>query len=693
MMRKISRINFVAVILFMVYHAQAADKVVTSKYVVNPSFEQGTTGWTITNMSPQTNSSFTKKVGTTYLEKWTDKGSAAGSASVTQVIEHLAAGKYRLNVVAQNIQQGLSDTQTGATIYADKVTNSTVVTSAQYYNVEFTTPGTKVTIGFRAVNATGNWLCVDNFRLYYVGPDFELLQTAITNAEAVITKAEKTTNAGIQPLTKANLLHAIEAAKAITMDSEETEMSEAAEDLADYQAKAEENANALKALKTALTKAKNYLSRNMAEMYLTTLQTAINEAEELLKLEDDRDITPVMTQLEKASEQALESYQAKRNLMEAINSISGLSTKGKEGSEELTRAISDAETVCNSSTATPQEMNDAQLALENAILYFRIQNGTGPDPIATTGTVIQGATEIYARGSFTGTALEKGFCYSENPEPTIFDGRTTSSYSNNGDIYVISNVKPATIYYVRAYIITTDYKLAYGDVVKTATRPLGNVTYGYDNAGSNEENKRIIAACDEAIWMWNNVAGVRDFYLDAHYVPGAGANGVTADCTYGGYMRISQNAAYQKTGTILHEGSHGLGVIGWSDYSNTHCNWHSDIYREDYKSGIWLGPRVDRVVQFLENNATAHLNGDYQHMWPYGINGANEDTGKPMLYRGNALVIAALFEDGLRQENVDFARPGYTFVQDDNRKYYIKNEDINRGDLLFASDIGNYSPI
>ena len=50
-----------------------------------------------------------------------------------------------------------------------------------------------------------------------------------------------------------------------------------------------------------------------------------------------------------------------------------------------------------------------------------------------------------------------------------------------------------------------------------------------------------------------------------------------------------------------------------------------------------------------------------------------------MLYRGNALVIGALFEDGLLSPSMDFARPAYTFTQDDQTKYYIKNESADRG--------------
>jgi hypothetical protein len=84
-------------------------------------------------------------------------------------------------------------------------------------------------------------------------------------------------------------------------------------------------------------------------------------------------------------------------------------------------------------------------------------------------------------------------------------------------------------------------------------------------------------------------------------------------------------------------------------------------------------------MQFLENNPSAKLHGDDIHMWPYGINGANEDNGSPILYRANALIVGALAEDAIVTPNMDFKKPAYSFSQDDETKYYIKNEAENRG--------------
>ena len=123
-------------------------------------------------------------------------------------------------------------------------------------------------------------------------------------------------------------------------------------------------------------------------------------------------------------------------------------------------------------------------------------------------------------------------------------------------------------------------------------------------------------------------------------------------------MRIGPNASYQAIGTVMHEMAHGIGV-------GTHNNWsNSSIYRENTSRGYWNGARVDRVLQFLENSSTARLTGDNTHMWPYGINGAQEDNHTMILYYANGLIVEALGEDNLPPTDGAFATPAYTFVQE-----------------------------
>ena len=95
--------------------------------------------------------------------------------------------------------------------------------------------------------------------------------------------------------------------------------------------------------------------------------------------------------------------------------------------------------------------------------------------------------------------------------------------------------------------------------------------------------------------------------------------------------------------------------------------------------GVWTGVRANEVLQFWDNDNSAKMHGDSQHMWPYGINGAQEDSGTDLLYYGNALIIEGLHEDGVQPTGNCFASPAYTFDYVDDQWYYIQNESADFG--------------
>lgn len=656
----------------------ADEKDVTAKYLKNASFESGFNNWTQTDMQTQKNDAFKLKAGNTFVEKWVGSGKV-GSGEVYQTISNLPAGQYRLQAAAHNIQQSNEDAaQTGAYLFAGN--EKTKVTVTAQYSVEFTTLGETINIGYKATNATGNWLCVDNFKLFFLGEDIakmlEQLQTQIDAAEKTLATANRYTPPLMQTAFSDALNTAVEEAKKLDENATVEQIQNAALVLDNANTAGAANYHAMSTLKALCTKAVSYTreTKKMAESYKQAIIAAYDAAQAVLNLESDADVTKTTDALQTAFDNANLSNIAYVALNKSISAANALNSAGKEGEAELQAAIAAATAVMENPDATPEEMDAATAAMDKAVLIFRIANGSGNAISVRTDAIIEGATELFGRATFgSGTTKEKGLCYStDNPEPTIYDERTSESFSNNGVIYSIKNLKPATLYYVRAYAISNNWIVSYGDVVKIYTRPLGNVSYDYDNAGDAATNTRIKNACEEGVWMWNNISGIMNFHLSAHYVPGAGAGDGTADCSYGGYMRVSQNTAYQKTGTILHEGAHGLGMVPYQDWANS-------IYRTNGDRGDWLGPRVDRVIQFLENSATAKLHGDNQHMWPYGINGAQEDNGSPILYRGNALLVGALAEDGIRTPNQGFLRPAYSFAQDDDTNYYIKSADASHG--------------
>lgn len=299
--------------------------------------------------------------------------------------------------------------------------------------------------------------------------------------------------------------------------------------------------------------------------------------------------------------------------------------------------------------------------------------------MATTPFVARGATTAFVRTTMTGVKLsqlkERGVCWSsENSLPTIADEHTTKTVaqgatSSGGTMHRINGLTPSTVYHVRGYVLLKDSTAYYGDAVKFVTIPKGTITWSYNNGGPADANERINAAVKSAVETYlNEYTSISGFHTTVNY----GAQTPTADCSYGGWMRVGPNASYQRTGTILHELLHGIGV-------GTHWVWQDNAaLRANTTRGLWLGDRVTELLRFWDNDANSALNGDGTHMWPYGINGANEDTGNELLYIGCAMIAQALGEDGLPPTG-GFCTPAYVFNQEDTVKYYIKNENPDGG--------------
>lgn len=295
--------------------------------------------------------------------------------------------------------------------------------------------------------------------------------------------------------------------------------------------------------------------------------------------------------------------------------------------------------------------------------------------VKTNARFVRGATMAFGRMTVSGISstqiAERGFCYStEKAEPTVDDNCTTKTLTNNGAIYWLKDLTPASKYYMRAYVKTKSGDAYYGDVIKFYTIPKGKITWNFHNRGDAATEKRISDAVNAACNYFNNMTCVVKTF-DVTYSPGT----PTADCNFQQqpWMNVGANASYQRTGTIMHEMEHGLGVIPYS------TQWSGSILRSGNGTGDWLGDRVTEALRFWDNDSKAVLHGDNQHMWPYGINGASEDNGSEVLYLGNAMLCQALGEDGLEHNDNHFADPYYAFNQEDNVKYYLKNEDAERG--------------
>ena len=582
--------------------------------IINPSFEDGFEGWTNNGLYTQSNSHFTIKHGNTYAERWVNRGSEVPDVNVAQHLSEIPNGKYVLTVATMNIQQSGSGStqnisgapQTGTYIFAGD--DKTAVDTMKNRSIAFYVFDGQVDIGFKTEGATGNWVTCDNFRLEFMGFDIDETKAYL---QEQVDIAKSLLEGKLQDPVRSRLNDAITASE---------------QQIAAPDATRETLASAITALQNSITEGK------VSNQAYVDLQLVIDEGTELYG-----------------------------------------NGEGNEA-EALQSAVEIASDMSVNYSASTEQIYDAKAALEKAILAYRIANATGTVPaVVTHNNYARGATMIFGRSSVSGVAtnslLEIGFCWSTQPEPTILDNRTTKYYSNNGNIYCMDNLEPSTVYYIRAYAITTGYAVGYGNILKVITIPKGTVTYTLASNVYGDHRTRIDKAMEEAVGYYNNLTSIRGHWLNVNY----GSGTPTAEASYGGYMRFGPNTAYQKTGTALHEMGHTIGV-------GTHSMWYgtSSPLRETGSRGLWLGDRTKKLMEFIENDSEGYLTGDHIHMWPYGINGANEDNGSEILYIINALIIQALGEDGLPPTG-GFATPAYTFEITDNTKYYLKSEDEQTG--------------
>lgn len=358
-----------------------------------------------------------------------------------------------------------------------------------------------------------------------------------------------------------------------------------------------------------------------------------------------------------------------------------LADDDSDNAKLLRNKVAEAQTLVDDANASVAALFDMIESVTEAIENYK---WTRDAVITADKRYAHGATSAFARMSVSGVdaslIAEQGFAYGTNPNPTIDDNVNQATLNNNGVIYWLQDLTPATKYYMRPYVKSESGAVAYGSQTMFYTIPKGQITYTVRDGGTTEQYNRIKNATIEAVDYWNNLTSMKDVSISVGYQSGV----PTADCSYGGWIRVGDNASYQATGTLLHEMLHGVGVIPWAG-----TQWAKFVLRSGsqnysggtYGSGLWLGDRATEVVQFWNNNTTDHLNGDYQHMWPFGINGAQEDTHKQELYIGNSLTIQALAEDGLETSYSHHAAPYYSKDVADGVKYYIKSESEALGRL------------
>lgn len=413
-------------------------------------------------------------------------------------------------------------------------------------------------------------------------------------------------------------------------------------------------------------------ARSLADkrMNSATLNTLVNYADKAENSTDGNFATnaALLRVAITAAQRSADAYESLENTIQLANNYV------QDGWEKETDVFYDAVEMAteyyDDLTATPEQLLDQVEKLQGAMLALKLANGTGNPPIVTTDhRYARGNNRIFARMTVSGSnIIEEGFCYSSaNALPTVADKRANRWLDSGGRIYVIEDLQPGTIYYIRAYAITNTDNVGYGDVVKAVTIPMSNITWFYENNGNADENARVNAGMSGWYEYWSQLTSINGYHPSVRIASGT----PTADCSYGGWCQVGTNAGFQQQATLTHEMLHGIGV-------GTHnVWWGGGGLRANGNRGVWLGERVTNVLTFWHNAYTV-LDGDDTHMWPWGFNYASEDPHTEAGYTINALVAQALGEDGLPPTGTT-ATAYYAFEQEDNRKYYLTNEDVNHG--------------
>ena len=253
-----------------------------TSYIVNPSFESDVaTGWTNNGMWRQTNSVFTGKVGTYYLESWVSTANSLGNCGVSQTLNNLPAGNYRLKVNAQHINENSPATpQTGVYLFAGS--DRQTVTTNNTYSLSFAVieDAASITIGLLGENATGNYLCLDNFILEYLGTiNTDSYKSEIRNLIAI---GQELLSAGLQTSVQTTLNSAISAGNSALNSSNLNTLQTAYNNLISAIEAAQESRNLYAKLQARIDYAEKVLGWWQGEAYRATnwnsLQTAVNTA-------------------------------------------------------------------------------------------------------------------------------------------------------------------------------------------------------------------------------------------------------------------------------------------------------------------------------------------------------------------------------------------------------------------------------
>ncbi len=349
-----------------------------TELIQNPSFEtNGTSGWTVKNMSTQSNSVFSRKSGTYYLESWVSIGQQIDKASVLQTLKKLPRGKYRLKAAALHIQQTGSNSttnkgnpQTGAYLVAG--TSREEVTAMKEYTASFAVldETEDIEIGLMAENATGNWLCVDNFKLEFVGAI--TVESYISEVRKLVVEAQALLDLGVQQSATDALTSAISTANA-ALQTTDIDALTAARKLLKEAIAAGENS---RALYDALEVRIDYAQKVVGWWEdVERKATAVNNLKEAIQ-----------TAQEKMTDYSLTDSQLK-------SAVNNLNTKISAVDKKIYCSTNACGTDAQLKVNTNQWCYDRSMQSKHWILFW--EAGYGLDAPASVESILANADEIF----------------------------------------------------------------------------------------------------------------------------------------------------------------------------------------------------------------------------------------------------------------------------------------------------------
>jgi hypothetical protein len=264
-----------------------------------------------------------------------------------------------------------------------------------------------------------------------------------------------------------------------------------------------------------------------------------------------------------------------------------------------------------------ESYDDAKMG-NTAVLFYKLNSMEASSKIESTG----GANIV-----------EAGVCISNNQNPTVSDKKIIAAKVENNSFKVdVENLDLGRSFFIRSYV-TTVKGTYYGSQGSFQTYNKGKITVHYHNQSNIPVDvfARLKAMADHGVKLLEEYTSIVKT-VTIEYNTGV----QTADASLSGWMRWGSNTSYQKTGTFLHEFAHTIGA-GTSNY------WRETLI----KNGIYTGENGNLALRKATNDPNAQLKGDAQHFWPYGINGAHEDTGRESDYIITSLIIEGFKRDGV----------------------------------------------